>query len=289
LSKLKLQELDLASKAKAIQVQAAAAAKLSQEKLHAVLKEGVEVAAKLVEAEQELAAVKVDLAAGQQPAQEGRAAGYPTLGPELIAGVCGYLASSVPGFQLNEQFMVEIAKFLIPVSLHAAPAAAPAAPAAAPPAVQPAAPAAPPAASAATAAAAAATAAAGGPGTAAEATLPVSQVGAWAARELAAQELARLSFELLVSRFQAQAAAASVATQPAQQAGPGAGEGVAGMSHALVVAGPLTTANVERLGGTSSGRVRSSSRSERERRRLCRSEAANLSDAQQLALFSGGN
>ena len=43
LSKLKLQELDLASKAKAIQVQAAAAAKLSQEKLHAVLKEGMEV------------------------------------------------------------------------------------------------------------------------------------------------------------------------------------------------------------------------------------------------------
>ena len=62
------------------------------------------------------------------------------------------------------------------------------------------------------------------------------------------------------------------------------------MSQALVVAGPLTTANVERLGGTSSARVRSSSRSERERRRLCRGEAAmNLTDAQQLALFVGGN
>ena len=266
LSKLKLQGLDLATKAKAIQVQAEAAAKLAQEKLHAVLKEGVEVAAKLAEAEQELAAVKADLAAGQQPAQ---AAGGLTVGPELIAGVCGYLAASVQGFQLSEQFMVDFAKFLLP-----APAAGPAAPAAAPPAWQQAAAAEPTAATAPPAAAS---------GMGAEATMPVSQAGAWAARELAAQELARVSFAMMVGKMQAQQAAAGAVTVQDQHREL-TSEGAAGTIAVASAPGPLTELNVSRLGGTGSSRVRSSSRSEK--RRLAN---ANLSEAQQLALFAGGN
>ena len=266
LCKLKLQELDLAGKAKIIQEQAEAAAKLAQEKLQVVLKEGVEIAAKLAEAEQELAAVKADLAAEQQPAQ---AAGSLTVGPELIAGVCGYLAASVQGFQLSEQFMVDFAKFLLP-----APAAGPAAPAAAPPVWQQAAAAEP---TAATAPPAAAT------GMGAEAAVPVSQAGAWAARELAAQELARVSFAMMVGKMQAQQAAAGAVKVQAQHREP-TSEGAAGTIVAAGAPVPLTELNVARLGGMGSSRARSSSRSEK--RRLAN---ANLSEAQQLALFTGGN
>ena len=50
---------------------------------------------------------------------------------------------------------------------------------------------------------------------------------------------------------------ASVATLPAQQVEPGAGEVAAGTSLAAIAAAPLTTANVERHGGKSSLRARS--------------------------------
>ena len=93
-----------------------------------------------------------------------------------------------------------------------------------------------------------------------------------------AQELARISYELMLSRAaQPQAAAANAAAQAAQQNGPGTEERAAGSSPA-----PLSTPNVELLGGMGNVRARSSSRSERR-------AAANLTEAQQLALFSGGN
>jgi hypothetical protein len=60
-----------------------------------------------------------------------------------------------------------------------------------------------------------------------------------------------------------------------------------GAAGTIVAAGalvPLSELNVARLGGTGSSRERSSSRSEK--RRLAN---ANLSEAQQLALFAGGN
>jgi hypothetical protein len=117
----------------------------------------------------------------------------------------------------------------------------------------------------------------------AEATVPVSQAGAWAARELAAQELARVSFAMMVGKVQAQQAAAGAGTVQDQHREL-TSEGAAGTIAVASAPGPLTELNVARLGGTGSSRVRSSSRSEK--RRLAN---ANLSEAQQLALFAGGN
>jgi hypothetical protein len=117
----------------------------------------------------------------------------------------------------------------------------------------------------------------------AEATVPVSQAGAWAARELAAQELARVSFAMMVGKMQAQQAAAGAVKVQAQHREP-TSEGAAGTIVAAGAPVPLTELNVARLGGMGSSRARSSSRSEK--RRLAN---ANLSEAQQLALFTGGN
>ena len=273
--KLKMQKAEILSKTATLQEQAAAAAKAVSEKLEALGKETAEIELKLAEADQELAAVKADLAAEQQPGQTTARAGASSLqgGPELIAGICGFLARTVPGFQMNEGFLVDFAKCLLPAGLQAAPQVAPPAAAAAPLLAAAVAPAA-----AEAAAAMPAAAPAGGAATEAAPSAAVSQVGAWAARELAAQELARISYELMLSRAaQPQAAAANAAAQAAQQNGPGTEERAAGSSPA-----PLSTANVELLGGMGNVRARSSSRSERR-------AAANLTEAQQLALFSGGN
>jgi hypothetical protein len=276
--KLKMQKAEILSKTTVLQGQALASAKAFGEKLEALTKETAEIDGKLGEAELELAAVKADLAAEQRPGQAVAGAGAPPPqgGPELIAGICGFLARTVPNFQMNEAFLLDFAKCLIPAGVHAAPQVAPAAAAAAPPRAAPAAPAA--AEAAAVPAAPAAAEAAAVPAAAA-----VSQAGAWAARELAAQELARIAYELMASQAAVvQAAAASGAAQAAQQPQPGAEASAASRNPTVAAFAPLSAANVEQLGGTGGGRARSSSRSERR-------AATNLTEAQQLALFSGGN
>ena len=103
--KFKLHQVELAGKTKALQEQAEAAAKTFHEKLEAVAKEAAENEAKLIEADQELAAVKADLAA-EQPGQAQRS-------PEATAvGICQLLQTKAPGMVLDQGFWIELARLL---------------------------------------------------------------------------------------------------------------------------------------------------------------------------------
>ena len=112
--KLRLQQAELEGKAKSVQEQRAAAMKAFDETLEAIAKETAENGAKLAEADQELAAVKADLAAEQPgPAAAASIAAGP-VSPLMVACICDLLAQRVQGVKLNPEFLVELALVMDP-------------------------------------------------------------------------------------------------------------------------------------------------------------------------------
>ena len=205
--KLRLQQAELEGKAKSVQEQRAAAMKAFDEKLEAIAKETAENGAKLAEADQELAAVKADLAAEQPgPAAAASIAAGP-VSPLMVARICDLLAQRVQGVKLNPEFLVELALVMDPratAAMGAAPAAA-------------------------------AAAGAGG------ATASVSQAGVWASRQAEALATANGAWEVLTAQLQQAAdhAAAHTVALAAGQAAALAPASTAGPAAAATLAAPL--------------------------------------------------